>query len=81
MPNNDDLKVVPIGGKHRSFSSLAGEAMEDKRAVKGVIYWFEEDGTMHFGEFGMTRHDQGMVTMQVLADAHDFMRPHVSEIE
>lgn len=74
MPNNKDLKVVPIGGKHRSFNSMAGEAMEDQTAKRGMIFWFEEDGTMHFGEWGLTRADVGMVLMEMTALAYEMMR-------
>lgn len=74
MPNNKDLKVVPIGGKHRSFSSMAGEAMEDKTADRGMIFWFDEEGVMHFGEWGMRRADVGMVLMEVTALSYEMMR-------
>lgn len=74
MSNNGDLRVVPIGGKHRSFNSMAGEAMEDMKAKRGIIFWFEEDGTMHFGEFGLHRCDVGMVLMEVLSISNEFMR-------
>jgi hypothetical protein len=74
MANNKDLKVVPIGGKHRSFSSMAGEAMEDKKAKRGMIFWFDEEGTMHFGEFGILRSDVGMILMEVVALSNEMMR-------
>lgn len=72
--NDKDLKVVPLGGEHRSFSSMAGEAMETSIAKRGMIFWFEEDGTMHFGQWGMKRSDVGMVLMEVTALSYEMMR-------
>ncbi len=67
MSNDKNLKVVPIGGKHRSFNSLAGEAMEDGRAKRGIIFWFDDQGVMSIGEFGLQYRDAGMVLMQIAA--------------
>jgi hypothetical protein len=60
-----DKKVVPIGGFHRSFSSLAGEAMDTEEWVRGYVIAFEEDGTMHAGAFGDTLSDLGMAIMHL----------------
>ena len=69
-----DKKVVPIGGKHRSFSSLAGEAMDTKKWVRGFVVGFEEDGTMHFGEYGAECSDVGMAQMYLQMLAAEFMK-------
>ena len=58
-----DRKVVPIRGKHETFNSMAGEAMEATEWVRGFMIGFEEDGTMHFGESKITRQDVGMALM------------------
>lgn len=68
-----DRKVVPIGGKHRSFQSLAGAAM-DSEADIGVIFWFDKEGTMHMGEFGMTRSAIGLAQMYIQMMAVEAMQ-------
>lgn len=70
-----DKKVVPIGGRHRSFSSLASEAANDRPEWKrGIIVGFEDDGTMNFGEFGLECSDVGMVQMYLQMLAMEFMK-------
>lgn len=74
MTNDKDLKVVPIGGKHRSFNSLAGEAMEDGSARRGIVFWFDDDDAMHVGEFGLHYKDAGMVLMHMMQIASEWNR-------
>jgi hypothetical protein len=50
-------KVHPITGRHTTLSSMLAEAMADDRAKRGFVVYFEEDGTMHFGELGATVSD------------------------
>lgn len=70
-----DKKVVPIGGRHRSFSSLAGEAAHDRPEwVAGFVIAFEKDGTMHFGEYGAECKDVGMAQMYLQMLAVEFMK-------
>ena len=38
-----EKKVVPITGKHTTFSSLAAEAMVRPEAKRGFIVFFEEE--------------------------------------
>lgn len=68
-----DMKVVPIRRKHQSFNSLAGEAMDTKEWVRGMFVAFEEDGTMHFGEYGMLTSDVGMAVMMLNKVSVDMM--------
>lgn len=67
-------KVTPITGRHTTFSSLVAEAMIDERAVGGLVIYFEEDGTMHFGDVGLKRGDVGMALMFVHMLSDDVMR-------
>ena len=69
-----EKKVVPITGKHTTFSSLAAEAMVWPEAKRGFIVFFEEDGTMHFGELGVECSDVGMALMYLQMIAQDMMR-------
>lgn len=69
-----DKKVVPIGGRHRSFNSLAGEAMDDESWVRGYVIAFEKDGTMHTGSFGDTLSDLGMAIMYLQMLATEAMK-------
>lgn len=57
-----DRKVVPIKGKHQTMSSMVAECMADPRSVRGFVVYFEEDGTMHHGHFGVTRADTCMAS-------------------
>lgn len=52
-----ERKVHPIKGKHTTMSSMVAECMADSRSVRGFVIYFEEDGTMHHGHFGVTRAD------------------------
>jgi hypothetical protein len=47
-------KVHPITGKHTTLHSMLAEPMADERARRGFVIWFEDDGTMHFGEMQTT---------------------------
>lgn len=64
-----ERKVVPIKGKHQSMSSMVAECMTDPRSVRGIVVYFEEDGTMHHGSFDVTRADTCMAAayMNMLA--------------
>ena len=64
-----ERKIHPIKGRHQSMSSLAAECMAGLKSVRGFIIYFEEDGTMHYGYFGVTRADTCMAAscMQMLA--------------
>ena len=39
------------------MSSMTALCMADGRAERRFVVYFEEDGTMHFGEFGPTLAD------------------------
>ena len=62
-------KIHPITGKHTTLHSMLAEAMADERAKRGFVVWFEQDGTMHFGELSTTLSDacmaQGYMAMIV----------------
>jgi hypothetical protein len=55
-----ERKVHPIKGVHQSMSSMAAECMADTRSVRGFIIYFDQEGTMHHGHFGVTRADTCM---------------------
>lgn len=57
---SNDRKVHPIKGKHQSMSSMVAECMADPRSVRGLVVYFDEEGTMRHGHFGMTRADTCM---------------------
>ena len=58
-----DRKVIPIKGKHQSMSSLAAECMSDPRSVRGFVIYFDNEGVMRHGNFGVTRADVCMAAM------------------
>lgn len=75
--NEDKMKstkVVPIKGRHQSFNSMAGEAMDTKEWVRGYVIAFEEDGTMHVGEFDVRNADACMAAMELQMRATDALR-------
>jgi hypothetical protein len=47
-------KVHPITGRHTTMQSMAAEIVGDDRAKSGIIVFFDEEGTMHFGEMKLT---------------------------
>lgn len=55
-----ERKVHPIKGKHTTMSSMVAECMADTKSVRGFVVYFEEDGTMHHGQFRATRSDTCM---------------------
>lgn len=67
-------KVVPITGKHRTFKSMATQAINTPEAKRGCVIWFEEDGTMHFGQFGILTADIGMAQMYIQMLAVEMMQ-------
>jgi hypothetical protein len=69
-----DKKVIPITGKHTTFHSLAAEAMATPEAKRGFIVFFDDEGTMSFGECGTTTADTGMALMFLQMVANDIMR-------
>jgi hypothetical protein len=56
-----EKKVVPIRTRHKTFQSLASQAVIADEAVRGAMIYFEEASTMHFGEFGLRRADVAMM--------------------
>ena len=69
-----EKKVVPIRGRHETFSSLAAEAMTRPDAKRGFIIFFDEEGTMNFGELDAQCQDVGMALMYLQMIAQDMMR-------
>jgi hypothetical protein len=69
-----ERKVVPITGKHTTYSSMLAEGMSDPKAVRGFIIYFDEEGTMHPGHFGATRSDNCMAAIWLTTLATDMMR-------
>jgi hypothetical protein len=66
-------KVIPITGRHTTLQSMLAVPMADDRAVRGLVVWFEEDGTMHFGELGVRASDVGMALMYIQMIAYQMM--------
>lgn len=48
-------KIVPLGGKHKTVSSLLAEIMNDPDAKKCVIFTFDGEGNMGFSHVDVTR--------------------------
>jgi hypothetical protein len=65
MPGAEN-KVVPITGKHTTLSSMMAQCMADPKAVRGFVVFFDEDGTMNFGELDVTRSDICMAAARQL---------------
>ena len=61
-------KIVPIGGKHRSASSLLAEVMNDPDVKRVVIFAFDDHGAMSFAHFGCKRSE--MAYASVIAAQH-----------
>jgi hypothetical protein len=49
-----DSKVVPLGGKHQSASSLLAEIMNDPTAKRVAVFTFDGEGKMSFAHFDCT---------------------------
>jgi hypothetical protein len=67
-------KIVPITGKHTTFSSMLAEAMADPRAKRGFVVYFDEEGTMYPGHVDTTRSDACMGAAYLNMIAIDIMR-------
>lgn len=48
-------KISPIGGKHRSASSLLAEVMNDPKMVKCVVVTLNDAGDFGMAHYEMTR--------------------------
>lgn len=48
-------KVHPLGGKHKSASSMLAEAMADLDCKRALVFWFDDSGNMKYGHFEVTR--------------------------
>ena len=73
LPEESVRKVHPIKGKHTTFSSMIAEAMVDARAKRGFVVYFDDEGTMYFGELDVRLGDAcmahgylGMVVNQMM---------------
>jgi hypothetical protein len=63
-----ESKVVPLGGKHKSASSLLAEIMNDPKAKRVVVFTFDGEGNMGFAHFDCTRSE--MAYASVIAAKH-----------
>jgi hypothetical protein len=63
-----ESKVVPLGGKHKSASSLLAEMMNDRRARGVVVFTFDGEGNMGFAHFECTHSE--MAYASVIAANH-----------
>jgi hypothetical protein len=70
----DENKVVPITGKHTTLSSMMAQCMADPKALRGFVVFFDADGTMNFGELGVTRSDICMAAAYLNMLAVEMMR-------
>ena len=61
-------KITPLGGKHKSASSLLAEIMNDPKAKRGVVFTFDGEGNMSFAHFDCTRSE--MAYASVIAAKH-----------
>jgi hypothetical protein len=61
-------KVVPLGGKHKSASSLLAEVMNDPTTKRVVLFTFDGEGNMSFAHFECTRSE--MAYASVIAAKH-----------
>lgn len=53
-------KIHPITGIHQTLYSMLAEAMADERAKRGILIYFDDEGTMHTGHIDMTLGDTCM---------------------
>jgi hypothetical protein len=63
MTNN---KITPIGGQHRSASSLLAEVMNDPSVKKVIVFTLDGAGSLSFGHFDCT-HEEIAFASVVLA--------------
>jgi hypothetical protein len=63
-----ERKVIPLGGKHKSASSLLAEIMNDPKVKRVVVFTFDGEGNMSFAHFDCTRSE--MAYASVIAAKH-----------
>jgi hypothetical protein len=65
--------VVPIRGKHESFASMLAQMMADPKYKSGIVFAFDEEGTMSWGHFDATTSKICMALGMLLKVNHDMM--------
>lgn len=68
-------KVVALGGKHRSLSSVLYEILGDETQKSGLIFSFNGESVMSTGHFGLTRAQTCMAAVEALTIAIGTMQP------
>lgn len=62
-------KVIPIKGRHETLHSMLGQAMGDTELKSGIIFTFDADSVMSFGQVKMTRSQTCMAAVACLSEA------------
>jgi hypothetical protein len=55
MSADSGNKITPLGGKHKSASSLLAEIMNDPAAKRVVVFTFDGEGTMRLASAAPVR--------------------------
>lgn len=66
--------VTPIKGKYTTLSSMLAGAMGDERLESGIIFTFDKDSIMSFGQVNMTRSQTCMAAIACLLEALQSMQ-------
>jgi len=56
-------KIIPLGGEHRSASSMLAEIMNDPNLRSVVVVSFLEDGTTAFSHFNVSRAEMAYASL------------------
>ena len=71
--NFQENKIVPIGGCHKSASSMLAQAMNDKSILRVVCYGFTADGSIKPFQYGATIGDMALVSVLAAKSSTDHM--------
>jgi hypothetical protein len=67
----NESKVVALGGKHKSVSSLLSQAMADPTVKNVIIMTFHDDGACETAHFECTRQQMAWASLCVGRMAFD----------
>lgn len=65
-------KVVPIRGRHESATSLLADAMANPNCKKVLVLFFDDDGGLYRGEFGINDQEKAYIAAFLLHESQGY---------
>lgn len=79
MTTETTNKIIPLGGEHKSASSMLAEVMNDPELDRVAVFVKTKSGHLKSGHFGMLDYDMAMISIISQQMCLDTLNTHKEE--